>query len=144
MATNETHTAAAAPPRKGAGGFSLIELLIAMGVLAIGMLAAASMQFGSVHCNTKGNIYTQANMLAKAQLEALKNQSLVSLLAGGPYQDPNNPVNAAGQPGGIYNRSWTIENLGAGARRISVTIQWDRRNEPGSLVVSSNTLGGGV
>lgn len=29
-------------------GFSLIEVLIAMGILALSMLAAASMQFGSI------------------------------------------------------------------------------------------------
>ena len=33
-------------------GFSLIELLIAMSVIAIGMLAAASMQYSAVRNNT--------------------------------------------------------------------------------------------
>ncbi|MGE5255049.1 MAG: hypothetical protein ACM3KE_00150 [Hyphomicrobiales bacterium] len=83
-------------------------------------------------------------MLAKAQLENLKNQDVDLLAAGGPYQDPNNPVNANGQPGGIYNRSWTIDNLGTGARRITVTVQWNRRGAPGSVVISSNTKGSGV
>jgi type IV pilus assembly protein PilV len=102
------------------------------------------MHFGSARNNAKGNIYTQANMLAKAQLENLKNQDVDLLAAGGPYQDPNNPINADGQPGGIYSRSWTIETLGAGARRITVTVQWARRGHPGSVVLSSNTKGSGV
>jgi prepilin-type N-terminal cleavage/methylation domain-containing protein len=58
---------------KGSSGFSFIELLIAMAILSMGMLAAVSMHFGSARNNTKGNIYTQANMLAKTQLETLKN-----------------------------------------------------------------------
>ena len=60
------------------------------------------------------------------------------------YQDPNNPINADGQPGGIYNRSWTIAPLGTDSRRITVTVQWSRQGKPGSVVVSSNTKGGGV
>jgi prepilin-type N-terminal cleavage/methylation domain-containing protein len=129
---------------KNAKGFTFIELLIAMAILAMGMLAAVSMHFGSARNNTKGNIYTQANMLAKTQLENLKNQDVDLLVAGGPYSDPNNPINPDGQAGGIYTRSWTIANLGTGARRITVTVQWDRRGAPGSVVISSNTKGSGV
>ena len=129
---------------KRSSGFSFIELLIAMAILSMGMLAAVSMHFGSARNNTKGNIYTQANMLAKAQLENLKNQDVDLLVPGGPVQDPNNPVTAEGQPGGIYNRSWTIDNLGTAARRITVTVQWDRGGRPGSLVLSSNSKGSGV
>jgi type IV pilus assembly protein PilV len=110
----------------------------------MGMLAAVSMHVGSTRNNTKGNIYTQANMLAKAQLETLKNQDVLNLAVGGPYTDPNNPVDAEGQPGGIYNRSWTIETLGTDARRLTVTVQWDRLGKTSSVVVSSNTKGGGV
>jgi prepilin-type N-terminal cleavage/methylation domain-containing protein len=125
-------------------GFSFIELMIAMAILAMGMLAAVSMHLGSTRNNTKGNIYTQANMLAKSQLETLKNQDVLALAAGGPYQDPNNPVDAEGRAGGIYTRSWTIDPLGTDARRITVIVQWDRLGKPGSVVVSSNTKGGGV
>jgi len=66
------------------------------------------------------------------------------LVPGGPVQDPNNPVNAEGQPGGIYNRSWTIDSLGTAARRITVTVQWDRGGKPGSVVLASNSKGSGV
>lgn len=127
-----------------AKGFSFIELLIAMAILSMGMLAAVSMHFGSTRNNTKGNIYTQANMLAKAQLETLKNQDVLNLAVGGPYTDPNNPVDAEGQPGGMYNRSWTIETLGTDARRLTVTVQWNRLGKTSSVVVASNTKGGGV
>jgi type IV pilus assembly protein PilV len=130
--------------RHRSNGFSFIELMIAMAILSMGMLAALTMHLGSARNNTKGNIYTQANMLAKAQVETLKNQDVLTLAAGGPYSDPNNPINADGQPGGIYTRSWTIDTLGTDARRITVTVQWNRLGKPGSVVVSSNTKGGGV
>ena len=121
-------------------GFSLIEILIAMAILALSMLAAASMQFGSIRNNASGNMVTQANMLAKAQMEVLKNTADVTTLADGLQ----NNIDANGQPGGIYNRSWSVSNLGSTARRITVTVQWSRRGKSRSIILSSNTRGNGV
>ena len=127
---------------KNENGFSLIELLIAMAILAVGMLAAASMQYSSIRNNAKGNIYTQANMLAKSQLEALKNQDIDALVVG-TYNDPS-PLDVNGQPGGIYNRSWTITNFGDQSRRIAVTVQWTKRGRTDNIVISASTRGSGV
>jgi len=125
-------------------GFSLIEMLIAMSVLAFGMLAAASMQYSTVRNNTTGNTATQANMLAKAQLEMLKNQGIDSTaLAVGDYVDPS-PIDANGNPGGIYNRSWRIDPLGTSARRIRVTVEWTRFGNTRQVIVRTNTRGSGV
>lgn len=129
--------------RGGQSGFTFIELLIAMAILAIGMMAAVSMQISSTRNNTRGDIVTQATMLAKTQLENLKSRDISNLTAG-TVQDPNNPIDAEGQNGGIYTRSWTIDNLGAGAREITVRVQWNRLGRPGAVEISSNTQGGGV
>ena len=127
-----------------AKGFSLIELLIAMSVLAIGMLAAASMQYSAVRNNTQGNVSTQAGMLARAQLEMLKSQNIGSAdLLPGDYTEAS-PIDENGNPGGIYNRSWRIDPLGTAARRLRVTVQWTKFGEPRSVVVRSNTEGSGV
>jgi len=129
---------------KAQKGFSLIELLIAMSVLAFGMLAAASMQYSAVRNNTNGNVSTQAAMLANAQLEMLKNQDIDSAaLAPGDYSDPT-PIDENGNSGGIYNRSWRIDPLGTSARRLRVTVQWTKFGGPRSVEVRSNTKGSGV
>ena len=121
-------------------GFSLIELLIAMAILALAMLAAATMQFNSVRNNTNGNIVTQANMLAKAKMEELKNTRNLDDLA--PGSDEN--VDGEGQPGGIYDVSWDVGNLGTTARRLTVTVEWTRRGETRVITITSNTRGNGV
>ena len=121
-------------------GFSLIELLVAMAILALAMMAAASMQFGSIRNNASGNMVTQASMLAKAQMEILKNTVDLTTLA----DDTQNQIGADGQPGGIYNRSWTVSNLGTSARRITVIVEWTKRGRSRRIILSSNTRGNGV
>jgi prepilin-type N-terminal cleavage/methylation domain-containing protein len=121
-------------------GFSLVELLIALAILALSMLAAASMQFGSIRNNASGNMVTQANMLAKAKMEELKSTTDLSTL--GPGEEAG--IDAAGQAGGIYKRSWTVESLGSTARRITVTVQWTKGSRTRSVSITSNTRGNGV
>jgi type IV pilus assembly protein PilV len=133
-------------PIHNENGFSLIELLIALSILAIGMLAAASMNYSAVRNNTNGNVYTQANMLAKGLLESLKSQDIDSAaLAPGDYSDPN-PVDENGNPGGIYMRTWNIANYGTQSRQITVTVQWQTvvGGGPRSVVMRSNTQGSGI
>jgi len=121
-------------------GFSLVELLIALAILALSMLAAASMQYGSIRNNTSGNMATQANMLAKAKMEELNNTTDLATL----IDDGENGINAEGQPGGPYNRRWTIQNLGTTARHITVTVQWTKGSRIHTISISSNTRGNGV
>ena len=123
-------------------GMTLVEFVIAIAFLSLGVLAAASLQIGTARNNTKGNLYTQAYMLAIEQLEILKNQD-VSALVPGAYQDASN-IDADGQPGGIYARSWRIDTLGTMARIITVTVQWQRGGKTSQVVLSSNTKGDGV
>ena len=142
MSEKTIHSNTGTFSRRGASGFSLVEMLIAMAILSLGLLAAASMQYGSMRNNTKGDVYTQARMLAKAQLETLKNQPLTSLIAG-DYSD-GGLIDAEGQPGGIYNREWRIADWGTQARYITVTVSWERLGKTGSVALSSKTGGGGV
>ena len=134
--------------RDGQDGFTLIELMVAMAILGMGMVAAVSMHFGTARNNTNGNIITQANMLAKTQIETLKNQNITALVQGGPYPNADlsliQSISSDGQTGGIFKRYWTIQNLGTDARRITVTVEWGRLGRQRQVVISSNTKGNGV
>jgi prepilin-type N-terminal cleavage/methylation domain-containing protein len=142
----------------GQDGFTIIELLIAMAILGMGMIAAVSMHFGTARNNTNGDITTQANMLAKTQLETLKSLNITDLEVNDTAQPfyagfgrgakvANTSSSAIPDYSGIFRRYWTIENLGTDARRITVTVEWGRPRMLGgqrSVVISSNTKGNGV
>lgn len=124
-------------------GFTLIEVLIAIAVFSVGILAVASMQLWNTKNNTSGNIMTQATMLARAQIEQLKNVADVTTLTNGT--DPN-LIDESGNPGGIYARSWTVTNpLGGNTSRlIEVTVNWNRRGQNRSVVLTTITRGNGT
>jgi prepilin-type N-terminal cleavage/methylation domain-containing protein len=128
--------------KRSRSGFTIIELMIAMAIFSVGILSVVSLQITSARNNSTGNIRTQANMLAMTQLEILKNQEIGTLLPG-TYNDSSS-LNEHGLPGGIYSRSWSIIDLGTGARAISVTVQWQRGGRTNRVEVLTNTRGNGV
>jgi len=52
-------------------GFTMIEILIAISIFAIGMLAVASMQVSGIHGNATANALTGAAAWAADRLETL-------------------------------------------------------------------------
>ena len=75
-------------------GFTLIEILVAIGIFSIGILAIAQLQLWNIKNNTTGNITTMATMLARQQMETLKNEADITTLSSG--SDLNNPIDADG------------------------------------------------
>ena len=68
---NENHRAQSG--RKGfQQGFSLVEVLVAILLLTVGLLALAKMQTQAVASNSFGNQLTQATFLAQDKLEELR------------------------------------------------------------------------
>lgn len=123
-------------------GFSLIEVMFAMALFSIGLLAVASMQGTNVRNNSTGNITTQASMLARARIEQLKSLNIAALTPG-DYQE-DNPIDANGDPGGMYQRQWTIQSVSPELRSIRVTVSWVRDGQTRSIVLTTVTRGGGV
>ena len=123
-------------------GFTLIEVLIAMAILAIGMMAVISMQLSAVRNNTKGDLITRATLLAKQKMEELKSVSSVTTLTNGSEDD----IDQSGQSGGIFDRSWTITNPlgGSATRQLAGTVEWAYRGVSSSVVLRSITEGSGI
>lgn len=129
---------------KNTKGYMMIEALICIAIFAVGFLAVATLVFSATRNNTNGNLLTQANMLARKQLELLKSTPDITTLLNGTFSD--GPWDGSGNPGGIYTRTWTIQDaLGFNtSREIQVTVNWAWRGRNRSVVLSTLTKGNGT
>jgi len=108
-------------------GFSLLEILIALIILAIGLLAIAAMQITSIRGNFFSDNMTQASVLAQDRLEGLRSLPFVNgnwpdALSMGDHDDGKIPVRGLN-----FSRSFRVDqdpNNPATGRRITVTIRW--------------------
>ncbi len=101
-------------------GFTLIEVLVGLVLLAIGLLAIAGMQITSVRGNFFSHYLTQASYAGQDRLEFLDNLSYGSneLLAG------NHNDGTATIAGVVFNRSYNVRD-DAGYKIINYTISWN-------------------
>ena len=127
-------------------GYMLVEALIAIAIFSVGFLAVAMLVLSVSRNNTSGNQLTEANMLARERLEQLKNTSDITLLPSDLTTFSDGPMDGNGNPGGIYTRTWTIQDaLGFNtSREIKVTVNWTRRGRNRSVVLSTITKGNGT
>jgi type IV pilus assembly protein PilV len=108
-------------------GFTLLEILIAMCLLGIAMLGLATLQSRGIRGNDLGNRTTQAIALGQDQLERLINTSRGTTLSAGTTNDPSNPINETGAAGGIFTRTWQLQDNTpvTNAQTITVTVSWN-------------------
>jgi type IV pilus assembly protein PilV len=105
-------------------GFTLIEVLVGLVILAVGLLAIAGMLLTTVKGNYFSNHLTQASYVAQDRLEYLKTLPLThaSLTAGTHTSQPEaGPVTISGQ---VFSRSYTV-TVNGGLRTITYTVTWN-------------------
>ena len=109
-------------------GFTLVEVLVALAVMAIGLTGVAMMSSSTIVADTGGRQQVAATTLAQEKLEKLRSlrRSDSDWTAGihteyGLYDDGTSG-------GGPYTREWDVvedyngnENLS----RVTVTVTWD-------------------
>jgi len=102
----------------GKKGFTLVEVLIGLIILAIGVLAIAGMQITSIVGTSFSNNLTQASVLAQDRLEFLKSLSLNDArLDTGTYNDVPDI--------GIFKRSYQANrNANPNFVTITYTVSW--------------------
>lgn len=114
-------------------GFSLVEVLIAISIFSVGILAVALMLDTSIKYNSSARLMSEATEIAQYQMETLMNASYhdsdLDELSS-PY-GPNTIAN--------YSVSWTVqEDLPMSEMKtINLTVAWKARGENKSLTVNS-------
>ena len=105
-------------------GFTLLEVVIAMAVFAIGILAVIGLQVQVITGNSRSNIQTQQMLLAQTVMERVKNAPDIFNPTGNNNVTNLNNVDGEGNPGGPYNVTVTRTNPlgGTTSRFITVTV----------------------
>jgi prepilin-type N-terminal cleavage/methylation domain-containing protein len=103
-------------------GFTLIEVMIALAIFSIGILAIAGMQISSINGNSSARMQTEATTLAVERLERL-----IAL----PYDDAElDPGNQPPVTSGSYTIVWSvIEDVPIPlTKTIKITVTADNPN----------------
>jgi len=92
-------------------GFTLIEVMVAMVIFGMTLMAATAMNLMTIKCNTGGNMMTEATMLAREKMEECQTKAWE--LEDGTYTDNLD---------GIYSRTWVITPHTSRSKRVTVYV----------------------
>jgi type IV pilus assembly protein PilV len=116
--------------RQGKKGFTLVEVMVALSILAFGLLTVAAMQLSGI----RGNAFA-AGM---SEGTAVSQQAVETLLAT-PYASmANGNDTVIGSRGTTFTRTWTVANPTTDYATIVVTTTYvDKGGQPRTVTLST-------
>jgi prepilin-type N-terminal cleavage/methylation domain-containing protein len=111
-------------------GFTLIEVMIVVGILSFGLMSLSAMQLHAMRGGNRGRHSTQATAIAEGQMEQLIRTTWTALAPTGGWTAAttvNNTVQADAGNGAeqSYSMSFRIANATAGStRNVDVRVSW--------------------
>ena len=121
-------------------GFTLLEVTIAMAVLAFGLLSLAAMQLQAMRSGNWGRHTTAALAVAESQMERLQRLRWTSLAPAGwssvravdnAVDSPNNEIEQT------YSLQWRATDVVAGAMRsLDVQVVWNEPNRGSNRTIN--------
>ena len=122
--------------RRQEGGFTLIEVMIAMLLLLVGVAGVLSLQMVSVRATSFSRHATEATIVAEDKMEELMNIAGSALLPGTDTVNEQAVDDATGE----YTRTWTVANgaLDPTVLSVTVVVAWlERGNENHSISIAT-------
>jgi prepilin-type N-terminal cleavage/methylation domain-containing protein len=132
--------AAKRSPRARSSGLSLLEVMIAMTILAIGMLGMLSMQVQALSGTSTGRHVSDAARIALDRLETLKYQAWAAtpVTSWTPVANVTGPE-AVATPVGVtpqtFGVSWRVQAVAGltNVRLIEVLVTWREAGDPPAM-----------
>ncbi len=129
---------------KRAGGFTLIEVMIVIGILTFGLLSLATMQIKAMHGGDRGRHLTNATAVAQTKMEQLQQDPWASIavtagFVAAPVEQNNIQLDGSVSSERAYNVSYQITDVEANfTRAIDVQVSWtEEGGEVRSITLSS-------
>lgn len=117
------------------GGFTLIEVLMAMVIVSIGLLGTAVLTMGIMGSNKSSAEVTIATNLAQDELEEVRNEGFDTAPAVGAADSDSGYGSISGYPS--FRRVVSAASVGSLAstatKAVTVTVYWDNNNRSISL-----------
>jgi type II secretion system protein I len=99
-------------------GFSLVEVLVALCILSIALLALAGLMVTTTRNNSFGSNMTEAATFAQDRIEELKVSSWGSVVSGADARTGATGIN--------YARTWTVtDNANFTQRWVNIRVSWN-------------------
>jgi type IV pilus assembly protein PilV len=117
--------------RNNQNGFTIIEVMIAISIFAIGFLAISSLQFSASRNNRTASEITMAVTIATDRIERLMALSF-------DHEDLDPTGNPHPESQGKYDLQWVVTDSDLNvdgvndAKTVNMTVSWDRLAQPGS------------
>jgi prepilin-type N-terminal cleavage/methylation domain-containing protein len=123
----------------GRSGMTLVEVLIAMTIFAVGLLGIGQLVGATLRNNATGHTLTRATMLAQEKVESLKLLSIDGMKDQCPVD--GEPENIAPH----FERSCTVDSsYSSSVNIIEVTVSWKRNGQYRDVTLKTMTFGGGT
>jgi type IV pilus modification protein PilV len=108
--------------RSGNEGFTIIEVLQAMAISAIGLLALSSLTVSTISANAKARRITAGATLAADKMESIRDMAYAALSEGADEVSQDNVT---------FTRAWTVcTNCPiAGTKQVTLTVQWTEHHQ---------------
>ena len=115
---------------EASGGFTLLEVLIAISVLTVGLLGVASMQVSAIRGNDFAIAQTEAATAGVDRIEKLLRLPYDHAelgVAGNPHTDPTPPTG--------YTIGWNVTDDSplSNTKTVTVTVSWVDRGKPKNI-----------
>jgi prepilin-type N-terminal cleavage/methylation domain-containing protein len=132
-------TASRANRRSGRSGFSLLEVMIALSILAVGLLTLSAMQMQALAAGRNGKTDAFAMTLSQDKMEDLRRRAWTDgqLASTGNWVTPETVTNAA--DGQTYVRDWRVDDIVVDwTKSLDVRVRWSTPGKPNrSRILSS-------
>ena len=116
--------------RPAAPGFTLLEVMIAMTILAVGLLALAAMQLHAMRGGAQGRHSTRAAAVARDQMETFQRMPWAGMGPTAGWLAGPNVTTTVQSPTGprveeTYGLAWRITDVVPGfTRAVDVRVTW--------------------